>query len=104
LCRRRLSMRIDSSLKSYPCTEEFRRWNAIFSVFALSLQCTCGEFLTLTLIKLNIFNKQRYTITSALHYANGPLHIGHLVGAYITEDIFVRFLRPKGKDETSVLG
>lgn len=93
-----------SWLKSYPCTEEFRAWNAIFSVFALSLQETCGEFLTLTLIKLNIFNKQRYTITSALPYANGPLHIGHLAGAYIPGDIFVRFLRLKGKDVVYVCG
>ncbi|MDR2284090.1 MAG: class I tRNA ligase family protein, partial [Sphingobacterium sp.] len=38
-------------------------------------------------------SKKRYTITSALPYANGPLHIGHLAGAYIPGDIFVRFLR-----------
>lgn len=46
----------------------------------------------------------RYTITSALPYANGPLHIGHLAGAYIPADIFVRFLRLNGKDVAYVCG
>lgn len=49
-------------------------------------------------------SKKRYTITSALPYANGPLHIGHLAGAYIPGDIFVRFLRLKGKDVVYVCG
>jgi len=43
--------------------------------------------------QLNKF--KRYTITSALPYANGPLHIGHLAGAYLPADIFVRYLRLK---------
>lgn len=47
---------------------------------------------------------KRYTVTSALPYANGPLHIGHLAGAYIPADIFVRFLRLKGKDVVYVCG
>lgn len=46
----------------------------------------------------------RYTITSALPYANGPLHIGHLAGAYIPGDIFVRFLRVNHKDVVYVCG
>lgn len=37
----------------------------------------------------------RYTVTSALPYANGPLHIGHLAGVYIPADVYVRFLRRK---------
>lgn len=41
---------------------------------------------------------QRYTITSALPYANGPVHIGHLAGVYIPADIFARFQRLKGND------
>jgi methionyl-tRNA synthetase len=41
---------------------------------------------------------KRYTITSALPYANGPLHIGHLAGVYVPADIFVRYLRLKGED------
>ncbi len=47
---------------------------------------------------------KRYTITSALPYANGPLHIGHLAGAYIPADIFVRFLRLNNKDVVYVCG
>ena len=47
---------------------------------------------------------KRYTITSALPYANGPLHIGHLAGAYIPADIYVRFLRLNAKDVVYVCG
>lgn len=47
---------------------------------------------------------KRYTITSALPYANGPLHIGHLAGAYIPGDIYVRFLRLNGKEVVYVCG
>ena len=48
--------------------------------------------------------KKRYTITAALPYANGPLHIGHLAGAYIPADIYARYLRLKGKDVAFVCG
>lgn len=41
---------------------------------------------------------KRYTITSALPYANGPIHIGHLAGVYIPADIYARYLRLKGED------
>ena len=41
---------------------------------------------------------KRYTITSALPYANGPLHIGHLAGVYIPADIYARYLRNIGED------
>lgn len=41
---------------------------------------------------------RRTTVTSALPYANGPLHIGHLAGVYIPADIYVRFLRMAGED------
>ncbi len=47
---------------------------------------------------------QRYLVTSALPYANGPLHIGHLAGAYLPGDIFVRFMRLMGKDILYVCG
>lgn len=47
---------------------------------------------------------KRYTVTSALPYANGPLHIGHIAGAYLPADIYVRFLRMKGKDVVYVCG
>ena len=47
---------------------------------------------------------QRYTITAALPYANGPVHIGHLAGCYIPADIYVRFLRLLGKDVLFICG
>lgn len=47
---------------------------------------------------------KRYTVTSALPYANGPLHIGHLAGAYIPADIYVRYLRLKNKDVVFICG
>lgn len=49
-------------------------------------------------------NFKRYTITAALPYANGPKHIGHLAGAYIPADLYVRHLRLKGKDVVFVCG
>lgn len=47
---------------------------------------------------------KRYLITSALPYANGPLHIGHLAGVYVPSDIYTRYLRLKGEDVISVCG
>lgn len=47
---------------------------------------------------------KRYLITSALPYANGPIHIGHLAGVYIPSDIYTRYLRMKGMDAISVCG
>lgn len=41
---------------------------------------------------------KRFTITTALPYANGPVHIGHLAGVYVPADIYVRYLRSKGKN------
>lgn len=49
-------------------------------------------------------NPKRYTITSALPYANGALHLGHLAGAYLPADIYVRYLRLLGKDVVWVCG
>lgn len=43
-------------------------------------------------------NFKRTTVTAALPYANGPVHIGHLAGVYVPADIYVRYLRLKGKD------
>ena len=48
--------------------------------------------------------KKKHTITAALPYANGPIHIGHLAGAYIPADIYSRYLRLKGKDIIFVCG
>lgn len=47
---------------------------------------------------------KRYLITSALPYANGPLHIGHLAGVYVPSDIYTRYLRAKEKDVISICG
>ena len=47
---------------------------------------------------------KRYTITAALPYANGPVHIGHLAGVYVPADIHARYLRSKGKDVLFVCG
>ena len=47
---------------------------------------------------------KRYLITSALPYANGPVHIGHLAGVYIPSDIYTRYLRRRGRDVVSVCG
>jgi len=47
---------------------------------------------------------KRYTVTSALPYANGPVHIGHLAGVYVPADIYVRYLRSKGEDVVFIGG
>ncbi|WBX73514.1 methionine--tRNA ligase [Tenacibaculum pacificus] len=47
---------------------------------------------------------KRYTITAALPYTNGPIHIGHLAGVYVPGDIYSRFLRGKGKDVAFICG
>ncbi|MFI3278086.1 MAG: methionine--tRNA ligase [Rikenellaceae bacterium] len=47
---------------------------------------------------------KRYLVTSALPYANGPLHIGHLAGVYVPSDIYTRYLRGRGREVISVCG
>ncbi|GAL86503.1 hypothetical protein MYP_3733 [Sporocytophaga myxococcoides] len=49
-------------------------------------------------------NYKRHTITAALPYANGPVHIGHLAGVYVPADIYARYLRLKGEDVLFVCG
>ena len=48
--------------------------------------------------------KNRFTITAALPYANGPIHIGHLAGAYLPADTYVRYRRLKGDDVLFICG
>lgn len=48
--------------------------------------------------------RKRYTITAALPYTNGPVHIGHLAGVYVPADIYARYLRLKGEDVVFVCG
>lgn len=47
---------------------------------------------------------ERYTVTAALPYANGPLHIGHIAGVYIPADIYARYLRMRGRNVLFVCG
>ncbi|WP_019037203.1 methionine--tRNA ligase [Psychroflexus tropicus] len=47
---------------------------------------------------------KRYTITAALPYTNGPIHIGHLAGVYVPADIYTRYLKLKGEDVVFVCG
>ena len=47
---------------------------------------------------------KRYTVTTALPYANGPLHLGHVAGVYIPADIYARYLRLKGEDVVFIGG
>ncbi len=49
-------------------------------------------------------NSQRYTITAALPYTNGPVHIGHLAGVYVPADIYARYLRATGNDVLYICG
>lgn len=51
-----------------------------------------------------IQNPKRYTITAALPYTNGPIHIGHLAGVYVPSDIYARYLRMQGKDVAFICG
>ena len=44
---------------------------------------------------------KRYTITAALPYTNGPIHIGHLAGVYVPADIYARYQRMQGEDAVS---
>ncbi len=48
--------------------------------------------------------KKRYMLTSALPYANGPIHLGHLAGAYLPGDIYARYCRLKGRDVLYICG
>ncbi len=49
-------------------------------------------------------DSRRILVTAALPYANGPIHLGHLAGAYIPADIYVRFQRLKGRDVVFICG
>lgn len=60
--------------------------------------------LPLIIIKSMAKEFKRYLITSALPYANGPVHIGHLAGVYVPSDIYTRYLRLRGRDVISVCG
>ena len=48
--------------------------------------------------------KRRFLVTAALPYSNGRLHVGHVAGAYLPADIYVRYLRSKGDDVRFICG
>ena len=54
--------------------------------------------------EIMIENPKRYTITAALPYTNGPIHIGHLAGVYVPSDIYARYLRLQRKDVAFICG
>ncbi len=54
--------------------------------------------------ELFLMDFKRYTITAALPYTNGPIHIGHLAGVYVPADIYARYLRLQGKDVAFICG
>lgn len=49
-------------------------------------------------------SKKSFTVTAALPYANGPLHIGHIAGAYLPADIFVRYQKSINNDVVFICG
>ncbi len=56
------------------------------------------------MLKFKKLGRKRYTVTAALPYANGPIHIGHLAGAYVPADIFSRYLRLCNHDVAFICG
>ncbi|MCP4313876.1 MAG: methionine--tRNA ligase [Bacteroidetes bacterium] len=53
---------------------------------------------------MTIKSYKRHLVTSALPYANGPIHLGHLAGVYVPSDIYVRYLRRRDRDVISICG
>ncbi|HOW19488.1 MAG TPA: class I tRNA ligase family protein, partial [Phycisphaerae bacterium] len=47
---------------------------------------------------------RRFLVTAALPYSNGRLHVGHIAGAYLPADIYVRYLRQRGDDVRFICG
>ena len=62
----------------------------------------CGRIIKLVMKQSQDF--KRTLVTTALPYANGPVHIGHLAGVYVPADIYVRYLRMKGEDVLMIGG
>ncbi len=68
--------------------------------FKLFLQPFWHNFRSFKMIQ----DPKRYTITAALPYTNGPIHIGHLAGVYVPADIYARFLRLQNRDVAFICG
>ena len=79
--------------------------------FLKFIKCNFAPF-KITRILVNVEKAQkelmnkpkRHTITAALPYANGPLHLGHIAGCYLPADIYSRYLKAKGNDVAFVCG
>jgi len=78
---------------------------ALIQKYHLGLECKrIGEYY-LCALKINALTAyKRHLITAALPYANGPIHLGHLAGAYLPSDIYVKYMRLKGEDVLFVCG
>lgn len=71
---------------------------------AWQLLCTPAEEFRICNYRIMQKEYKRYLVTAALPYANGPVHIGHLAGVYVPADIYVRYLRLRGKDVLFICG
>jgi len=76
----------------------------IKTVLLLQDRFTFGQCFAFKYFCTAMNKPKRYLITSALPYANGPKHVGHLAGAYLPADIYVRYLRAKKEDVVYVCG
>ena len=73
-------------------------------MFYFVLLSVCTIFATKIHQNMQKKNFKRTTVTAALPYANGGVHIGHLAGVYVPADIFVRYLRLKGQEVVFIGG
>jgi methionyl-tRNA synthetase len=81
--------------------------NRTYPLCGLTLKKLFLQLLTNLPVKIQMIQMKefkRYLITSALPYANGPIHIGHLAGVYVPSDIFTRYLRLRGIEVIHVCG
>ncbi len=85
-----LTVPITLSSKKYSKARFVSTNQVIFRIFVFTFEST--------------MTKSRYTVTAALPYANGPLHLGHVAGVYLPADIFVRFLRMNQHDVAFICG
>ena len=74
------------------------------NVDGMRLTCSFHSLFLPAQISDIMSDPKRFTVTAALPYANGPVHIGHLAGCYIPADIYVRFLRQQAKDVKFICG
>lgn len=83
----------------YIKTKHKKAWNKNRKTLN-SIAYFCKKYFNFTMLE----NPKRYTITAALPYTNGPIHIGHLAGVYVPADIYSRYLRLQGKEVLFVCG